>query len=441
MREARHLPGDSRLQVGYQDALIERTKTMKIFPTALLLLILTFSSFGVRQGDAAQQRRIQIVGPVEPVTFGPLINAPNGHISFQKHPGGFRIWVPGRVRDPSQNINEEGGFSFDVKDWSYDTLAQAQPSYMDLGHTPNNCDQNDTSFDRNYAAPNSVIPGADTNLLLAFYDAEFHPYCPNGEPSGQPLLSSIGLANSADGGLTWSRQGQVIEGLDQARKGFKFVTDKQVHEILNGNRLDDGASGPSTVVREADGGVYIYLYYADRTPITAGPDSIYVARALLATNGMPGNWQQWDGTAWGALGDQISAAPIVIPSDSAKSALQPHVSWNTALHRWLMVFKTKIDFEVATSVDGVNWSEPFSFSTFDPNDQETGFPTLISPNGGACEGVGCENYDDLNPSLLQSERKASQQITGATGWLYYSSHPQNDGQYHGHRAPFSISDD
>jgi hypothetical protein len=406
---------------------------MKLATIGFLFLVLGSSLFAIRSHAAG--RRVQIVGPVEDVSFGPLINAPNGHISFQKGPDGYRLWLPGRLRTPSQNVNEEGGFMFDVKDWSANDLAQAQPSFMDLGHTPNDCDPNDFSFDRNYAAPNAVIPGAGSHTLLTFYDAEYHVACPN----GNPLLSSIGLATSTDGGVSWQTQGQVIEGLDQARKSFACVTQKQLNEFNNGRNLDDGASGPSAVVREADGGIYVYLYYADRTPITAGPDSIYVARALLATDGMPGNWQQWTSAGWGALGDQTSAAPVVVPSADAKSDLQPHVSWNTVLHRWLMVFKTKIDFEVTTSVDGVNWGEPVSLLGFDPCDQETGFPTLISSNGGACEGFGREDYHDLNSSLFQSQRKASQQITGATGWLYYSSHPQNNSQYIGHRAPFRIN--
>lgn len=403
---------------------------------ALLLLMLIFSLVSVRHGSAAQPQ-INIVGPVEPVNFGPLINAPNGHISFQKEPNGYRIWLPGRLRIPAQNLNEEGGFMFDVNSWSGNDLAQAQPIFMDLGHVPNNCDPNDFSFDRNYLAPNSVIPGDGPDVLLTFYDAEYHVAC----PSGQPLLSSIGLGTSTDGGVTWTRQGQVIEGLDQARKGFAFVTQKQLDAFNSGGNLDVGASGPSAVVREADGAVYIYLYYADRTPITGGPDSIYLARALLTSNGMPGNWQQWTGAGWSATNDQTSAAPIVVPSSSARSALQTHVSWNTVLQCWLMVFKTKIDFEVTTSVDGVNWTQASSLLTFDPNDEETGFPTMISPDGGACEGADCQDDGDLNPWLLQSERKASQQITNATGWLFYSSHPANNPQYIGHRAPFRISED
>lgn len=405
---------------------------MKFMMIAVLSFVLIFS-LAVVPNDAAQPH-VNIVGPVEDINFGPLINAPNGHISFQKEPYGYRIWLPGRLRIPAQNLNEEGGFLFDVPSWSANDLAQAQPTFMDLGHTAENCDPNDSLFDRNYAAPNAVVPGALPQTLLTFYDAEYHVACPN----GNPLLSSIGLATSTDGGVTWQRQGQILQGLDEARKGFAFVTQKQLNEFNNGRNLNDGASGPSAVVREADGEVYLYLYYADRTPITGGPDSIYLARALLASDGMPGNWQQWTGAGWGAVGDQTSAAPILVPSTSARSALQPHVSWNTALQCWLMVFKTKIDFEVAMSGDGVNWGQTSSVLTFDPNDQETGFPTLISLNGGASDQFG--NDDDLNSaSLLPSRRQASQQITSAVGWLYYSSHPANYPQYIGHRVPFTIS--
>lgn len=201
---------------------------MKFLSIALFSLLLISSLVAVRDGDAAQPK-IRIVGPIENVTFGTLINAPNGHISFEKKPHGYRLWLPGRLRIASQNVDEEGGFMFDVKDWSIDDLAQAQATFMDLGHTPFNCDPNDFSFDRNYLAPNTVVPGTG-HTLLTFYDAEYHVAC----PSGQPLLSSIGLGISTDGGVTWTRQGQVIQGLDEARKGFAFVTQRQLNEFNNG---------------------------------------------------------------------------------------------------------------------------------------------------------------------------------------------------------------
>jgi len=397
---------------------------MKIAGTAFLSFALMFSMSVMRPVNAVLPQ-IKIVGPRQDVNFGTLINAPNGHISFDTRPDGYRIWLPGRLKIPSQNINEEGGFMFDVKNWSIDSLGAAMPNYMDLGHVADNCDPDDFSFDRNYLAPNAVISGEGDHTLLAFYDAEYHVAC----PSGQPLLSSIGLATSSDGGLTWTRQGQIMQGLDQARNGFTYVTQQQLAAYLNGGNLDSGASGPSPVVREVDFGLYIYLYYGDRTPLTGGRDSIYVTRALVSSNGMPGEWQQWTGSGWGELGDQTSAVPVVVPSNTARSALQPHVSWNDAMHRWLMVFHAKGDFEVTTSVDGVNWTQASSLLAFDTNDGETGFPTLISLNDGACAGGEC---------LFE---RTSQQITGASGWLYYSSRPLNENQYFGHRVPFRVSGD
>ena len=355
---------------------------MRLTGIAALSLALIPGLVAARHSDAP--RHINIVGPIEDIKFGSLINAPNGHISFQKEPGAYRIWVPGRL-NLGLNKHDEGGFLFDVPNWSSDILGQAQPEFV-LGHVVHELipDCGPYSFDLNYAAMNAVVPGAETGSLLAFYDAEYHPVC--GEP--EPLLSSIGLAKSTDGGITWKKQGQIIQGLDEAIKGEVFVTTRQADEFNNHNHiLDVGAAGPSVVVREDDGAVYLYLYYADRTPITGGPDSIYVARALPASDGLPGSWQKWTGSSWGTAGDQKLATPIVAPPPGS-AYLQPHVSWNTALASWLMVFKTGFDFEVTTSADGVQWDPPASLLPFDENDNKTAFPTLITLNSGALDEPG-----------------------------------------------------
>lgn len=56
---------------------------MRFAGIATLLFVL-FSGLAAL-ADTEAQRRINIVGPVEDITFGSLINAPNGHISFQKN--------------------------------------------------------------------------------------------------------------------------------------------------------------------------------------------------------------------------------------------------------------------------------------------------------------------------------------------------------------------
>lgn len=42
------------------------------------------------------------LGPPEDVYFGPLVNARNGHISFQKDDQGYKIWLPGRLKSANQ---------------------------------------------------------------------------------------------------------------------------------------------------------------------------------------------------------------------------------------------------------------------------------------------------------------------------------------------------
>ncbi|HYW70771.1 MAG TPA: hypothetical protein VE961_07040 [Pyrinomonadaceae bacterium] len=407
---------------------------MKLAALAVLSVLLVSGLFAVR--NHAASRRVQIAGPAEDLNFGPLENAPNGHLSFQKNPNGFRLWVPGKLQLTS-DTHEEGGFLFDIPDWTADALKQAQPTFG-LGHfvDENNPDCGAYVFDRNYAAMNAVVPGAEQGTLLAFYDAEYHVACK--DEASEPLLSSIGIATSIDGGVTWQNRNQIIQGLDEATLTAATVTHLQycAFKEQTSRVIDCGASGPSVVERYAEGAVYLYLYYADRTPLTGGRDSIYVARALVASDGQPGNWEKWNGTAWGATGDQTGASPIVRPPAGAVLALQPHVSWNTALHSWLMVFKTANDFEVSASADGVNWETPVSLLPVD--DQLFGFPTLVSVNGGACDG--CADRNDQNPSsLLNSRNEASQQVTGANGYLYYSSVPANKHHYVGHRLPFRIS--
>jgi len=414
---------------------------------AFLMLVVVSGVIALGHSNTAQQS-INMVGVVEDVRFGPsgdhLINAPNGHISFQKNADGYRIWVPGRfpitptptsTPTPSPSVHEEGGFVFDVTNWPSPGPSPdlpTPPTFV-LGHVvdENNPDCGPYIFDRNYKALNAVIPGASPNTLLGFYDAEYHADC-----ASEPLLSSIGIAKSTDGGISWDEDGQIIKGLDQAILGVDVVIAKQLaaadpSPAASPQIIDCGASGPSAVVGN-DG--YIYLYYADRTPLTGRPDSIYVARAAVTTDGQPLNWQKWVGEVWGAVGDQKTAVPILEPSASAKIALQPHVSWNTSLNEWLMVFKTAIDFEVATSVDGVHWNPSVPLLQFDPNDKDTGFPTLISTDEG----------------------ETSQRVTGTNVWLYYSSLPKpppsptpsvtptatsiDFHHYHGHFVQFTISD-
>jgi hypothetical protein len=378
------------------------------------------------------------MGALEPnVVFGGLINAPNGHISFLKSPDGYRIWLPGR--DVQGSLNEEGGFLYQVPSWSLADLAAGVPNFCFGPTSP----AVGTSFDRDYAALNAVVPGSGRNTLLGFYDAEYHPLSTPGNKQGQPLLSSIGLAISTDDGVTWEKAGQVIVGLDEALLGFDAVVSDLTALAMTPAQVDDGASSPSAVVREDHGERYIYLYYDDRTnfAIPGLAYSIYVARARLVTDGLPGNWQKWTGTDWGLVGDQTVAVPVMVPPIGSAQAMMPHVSYNTTLRCWLMAFKTRDDFELATSDDGVHWNPPISIVNIKTQlpKGETGFPTLISPGSGEDGPEHPFFADDARRPGVCIEEGQSQQTTGATGWLFFSNHAAGDPQYLGYRIPFTIS--
>lgn len=181
---------------------------------------------------------------------------------------------------------------------------------------------------------------------------------------------------------------------------------------------------------------FIYLYYADRTVITGGDDSVCVARARLETSGAQGKGHSWNGSDWGVAGDQTVAAPIVVPPPGGV-ALQPHVSWNTAVQRWLMVYRGTTAFEYASSGDGVHWTHSRELLHFAATDANTEFPTLVSLPEPLCARITCPGFSDPNAPPPPAPG-ASQQITDATGCLYSSARAKGARQYLGHRAPFRI---
>ena len=79
----------------------------------------------------------------------------------------------------------------------------------------------------------------------------------------------------------------------------------------------------------------------------------------------------------------------------------PHVSWNTALHRWLMVFASNVAFHAAASADGIHFGPPIEIMRLPafhmkPGEIFTAYPTLLSPD------------------------KATQMVTGREGFLYFA---------------------
>jgi hypothetical protein len=356
------------------------------------------------------------LGPEESVDIGKIHNAPNGHISFQKGPTALTLWVDGRTGNfegaRGKENTTQGTFVLHPATWNIPDLEGATPVNVFKGtHNGAACDAAD-GWDRDYAAINSIIPGVRPGERIAFVDGEFHPLA-----QGNPLMASIGVATSTDG-LAWHVEGAIIRGMDVARYGCSGVASR-MHRPLD----NEGAAGPSAVVRQDGTTRYIYLYYEDRVRLAQGghPSSdVYVARASHESDGAPGAWQVWTGKSWSQAGGDALAKPIVTAPPEAGEAAHPQVSYNLSLNRWLMIFHTRRDLYVTSSEDGTSWESPRAVAASMGGARSPSFPTLVSPG------------------------QLDQQTTGASGWLFYSreinnSSPTGRNAYQGYRRSFTIA--
>ncbi len=351
------------------------------------------------------------LGPEERVDIGLLNNAPNGHTSYESAKGTLTVWVAGRLPSGQQGMKgTQGTFALQLHPPTWDTAALQGAKPTLVFQAPHDshlvCDAPE-GFYRDYAAINSVIPGPQPGELLGFVHGEFHPL--GQTPGGLPLLASVGVATSADG-VHWSAATQVIQGQDATSRGCQAVAGSMTQRSDN-----EGAAGPSAVIRDDGGQKYIYVYYADRIRLTAPAPTmyIYVARAPYAGRGVPRGWQKWMGSGWIAVSDTLHAAPVITTPRGAGESAHPEISYNSQLHRWLMVFHTNQDLYAASSADGIRWDAPQPLGAGTAGARKPAFPTLVT------------------------EADANQLTTGGSGWLYYS---RNEGtHYIGYRRTFSVT--
>lgn len=239
-----------------------------------------------------------------------------------------------------------------------------------------------SGFDANYAGASSVVPAANGRDLLMFYHAEIQP-CGN----YIPFIAGIGLARSTDGGLTWQKRGQVLRGAEAMPTGCDFGV--------------SGVGNPS-VFRSRDGR-WLYMLFVEwgRTLPGSGPDSVFIARAPIESDGEPGAWKKYAYGTFEEPGLGGSSTPIVVPPSPANEtvyAALPSVSWNVALERYLMTFMTFHGVYVTTSPDGIHWDRARRvWSDLPIHVQVPGkgwfaYPSLVSPDQPSQETTGQHGY-------------------------------------------------
>lgn len=287
-----------------------------------------------------KQQSIKVeVGEPETIDLPGIQYYPDGHISYMKNTDGIKAWIAAT----------RSGYMLTGTDIAH--LVDVQEV---IGPSTE-------GFDRDYAAPGSVISGQDGKLLM-FYHGEYHPQ----EPNGFPFNAGIGLAISHDGGVTWKRQGQIIKG-----KNDRLATDRVY-----------GAGQPSVIMKDD----YFYLFFIDWNGKDA--DVIHLARATKKSNGLPGSWEKYHKGRFEKGDMDGKSTPVITPVEAGDYASMPGVSWNSNLQRFLAIFESGDGFYLTTSVDCIDWTKAVPLlktktsnsKGLQKGDIWNGYPTLWSPH-------------------------------------------------------------
>ena len=235
------------------------------------------------------------------------------------------------------------------------------------------------------------------------YHAENHLF--NGVVSpGSPFYAAIGLARSSDGGVTWTRQGQIIG-----------AHDPQLQTQTSGA----GASTPSAI--ETSG--YIYVIYREIDPQSA-VSGFAIARAPISSDGAPGTWQKYSngGFTTSGLGGAFTPLNIVLDPTAPGDMRQPQVSFNTYLNQFLMVCVGNGGIYALTSTDLVNWTP--------------GTVILPAPVPDAQVDTNTMPFN-WYPTIVSTDQRFDQ-LSDKSGYLYYAKGSGSGNQHFMYRRAFAV---
>jgi hypothetical protein len=345
------------------------------------------TSFSVDVGD---EQNVTMPGATN------LMFVPDEHVTYQHQTDGtYRLWAAGG--------GTFGTFGFSTPDLL--ALTSLAMSNGEPAGVFSPAGAGTAAFDADYVGADSVFTAADGHDVLMIYHAENHLFSGTDYP-GTPFYASIGLARSSDGGLTWVRQGQIISGHDP----------QQATQPATGA----GALTPSAVERDG----YIYVVFRE-IDLQSNTSALALARAPIASDGMPGAWQKYDQGAFGSPGLGGTFTPLAIVLDPTRDGdrRQPSLSFNRYLGTFLITVIGNGGIYVATSADLITWSS-----------SQVILPAPV-PDGTVTPTTGPFNwFDDLI-----SPDEPSEATTDQAGFLYYAK-GANDGTPHHamYRRPFTI---
>jgi len=259
---------------------------------------------------------------------------------------------------------------------------------------------NGTDFDRDYAGSSSVLTASNGIDLLMFYHAEDQS-CGIAYPR-----VSIGLARSSDNGVTWVRQGKIIESSEPAAPCSE--------PRFNG-------AGSFSLAISPDGN-YLYLYFMEW--LRGQEDGIRLARSTISGDGTPDSWFKYKDGSFEEIG-LGGQSDFVIRRSSVKAGFAgvPAVSFNSYLNQYIAIIIGHDGFYAAFSPDGINWETPHHIWEV---------PALTS-QANLKDGDSWYYY----PSFISPDLP-NQMLTGQTGYLYYAHGYKNGPPHFMARRPLRL---
>ena len=261
-----------------------------------------------------------------------------------------------------------------------------------------------TDFDNGYAGIFGAYHDQASGQLLVFYHAEDHLGFPATKPGEIPAAYfSIGMASSRDNGLTFTKHGPIITSPVPKRTDVS----RTIQGVGEGSICTDPT------------GAYLYCYFSDKTFYTPefmaasgwkGPSgNILLARSRISDRGEPGSWTKLYQGAFSEPGLGGKHNPVIIGAWFGEAhATYPNVYRIPEWGCYVMVFSivnstdpSVEGFYVASSADGIMWSEPSRL--------------LGGLRSHPMPGEPLAWWGTLDLESITEQR--------ATGWLYYAYSP------------------
>lgn len=213
-------------------------------------------------------------------------------------------------------------------------------------------------FDNGGAGVGSIV--RFDNKIYAFYEGrDYEGDLPTAHTMGvKGMYCSIGVAESDDKGISWTKKGQVI----------KSAKPKEWADW--GTQSIRGAGSPAAVIDPS--GRYVFLYYTAFSGMTGGYAQICMARSELSKGPpLPGNWEKFYNGTFSEAGIGGKETAIVDSHAEHAATLNAHVIYSNRLKEYILTFNvnrlaevdgglppTKSGIYIELSDDGIKWPGP-----------------------------------------------------------------------------------